>query len=64
MNAGNRELIIILAIMAWMLLFALTAVGVFFWVWRKERGVASSSKRLENGPPDGNGSPDKDGNKE
>ncbi|MGH9903307.1 MAG: hypothetical protein ACRD68_15990 [Pyrinomonadaceae bacterium] len=36
-NAGQTELLIILAVMLVLLIFGVVAVGVFFWVWRKER---------------------------
>ncbi len=36
-NAGNTELFIILVIMLALLVFGFIAVGVFWWVWRKER---------------------------
>jgi hypothetical protein len=37
MNSGNKELVIVLAVMAGLLIFAIIAVVIFVRVWRKER---------------------------
>ncbi len=36
-DAGSTELIIVLAVMLALLVFGFVAVGIFVWVWRKER---------------------------
>ena len=37
-DAGRTELIFVLVLMAFIVVFGLVAVGVFVRVWRKERG--------------------------
>jgi hypothetical protein len=37
MDSGNKELVIVLAVMAGLLIFAIIAVVIFVRVWRKER---------------------------
>jgi uncharacterized protein YneF (UPF0154 family) len=39
MDPGNKELFLVLAVMAVLLIIAFVAVGIFIRVWKKERGM-------------------------
>ena len=54
-NNANTELVLVLAVMFFILVFGLAAVVIFWRVWRKERRDRRGPAGGDNGPRGGDG---------